>query len=963
MNQQRVSLIDIVCGGLFWSWNVIFLAFMVLGFAPRLLPELLTGVRLGYNPVGYLIFAVLLSLAPVAAVVLGVTALRGQPRRLFALGYVVEGPLMLLMAVRFFVIRQASPALSLLMILAGLGMLAFLWLLLDQGKRRLPAGLAVVRLAGLTLMLLVSLYAAAWIAFYAVPLFGAFWQWWLDTVRQPGAFWRSAWEFIRELFRENLLWLPFSVLGFLLLLYTSTLFVLTPIAVPVLSVRMWWRDLRALARRLGWGAAGAAAVLAAAAAAAVFVLGNRQPQQRAFALLTQPPATVQAARALAQQEKAIRAGLLNAYLAPVRYISAVGEVAHVRGLYQSVLKMDPEDAAAVERLYYGVARPLLYDPVEAGTEEAQRAPAFQREPLKAARLYQRYFDVPIAEAERSEIVRAARQTWSPEMALTAWQEVDEREVLLAEQHIGVTEHGDWAEIELMEVYRNQTFREQEVVYYFNLPETAVLTGLWLGTSPERAQANEFQVAPRGAAQQVYNEQKVVRRDPALLEQIGPRQYRLRVFPVPPKVPRWETTGGQPTIYEGAPLYLWMTYRTLPTPGAPQAEAWPLPRLAYHRNVYWDGSTRRVVNGREVKSGGADWLPAALGASQPLQPKAHRADFAGGVSVVAAPASDASADLPRDVRLAVVLDRSRSMEAQRAAVSAALERMRQLAAQGAQVDVYLTASSLRGEAPQVKPLAEMNEDDLFFFGGQNPADLLIQYEELAAGRSYDGVLVLTDNGAYELGPRSVRPGISPAPVWLVHLGSGIPLGYDDPTLEAVQASGGGVAGGLEEALLRLGAGLEGQDVVDGYRWWVTSTAEAAALAPDALVEDPDAGGFAALLARRRVLAEIHARRGTIGDPATLDQIHALAQQVGMVTPYSSMIVLVNDMQRRRLEALAADEDRYQREWEAQNAVPSGSSPLTGVPEPEEWLLILSALGVLAWYLRKRFVPQVRPGIPQ
>ncbi|MEZ4837042.1 MAG: hypothetical protein R2873_34455 [Caldilineaceae bacterium] len=31
--------------GLFWSWNAVFLAFMILGFAPQLLPVLLAGCR------------------------------------------------------------------------------------------------------------------------------------------------------------------------------------------------------------------------------------------------------------------------------------------------------------------------------------------------------------------------------------------------------------------------------------------------------------------------------------------------------------------------------------------------------------------------------------------------------------------------------------------------------------------------------------------------------------------------------------------------------------------------------------------------------------------------------------------------------------------------------------------------------------------------------------------------------
>lgn len=94
--------------GLFWSWNVIFLAFMVFGFAPRMVPEVLIGVQTGMITFNFLIYALLLSMVPLLAVVLGLTKLRKSPDRLFALGYVVEGPLMLLLALRFFLIRQAT---------------------------------------------------------------------------------------------------------------------------------------------------------------------------------------------------------------------------------------------------------------------------------------------------------------------------------------------------------------------------------------------------------------------------------------------------------------------------------------------------------------------------------------------------------------------------------------------------------------------------------------------------------------------------------------------------------------------------------------------------------------------------------------------------------------------------------------------------------------------------------------
>ena len=107
--QSSYTRLEWVQFSLFWSWNLVFVAFMLLGFAPVLLPETFIAVRSGAIPVAYLIYALVLALIPVACLVLGLTVLRRAPARLFALGYVIEGPLMLILAVRFFAIRQATP--------------------------------------------------------------------------------------------------------------------------------------------------------------------------------------------------------------------------------------------------------------------------------------------------------------------------------------------------------------------------------------------------------------------------------------------------------------------------------------------------------------------------------------------------------------------------------------------------------------------------------------------------------------------------------------------------------------------------------------------------------------------------------------------------------------------------------------------------------------------------------------
>lgn len=943
---------------LFWSWNLIFLAFMALGFAPVMLPETFTAVRTGAIPVEYLLYGLVLVLIPVICVILGLTILRRQPGRLFTLGYVIEGPLMLLLVVRFFVIRQASLGVSVTLIYVLLGMAALFWTLLDRraGERR-PA-YELFRLVGLTLMAIASLYAAVWIAFYAVPLG-------VVGVQLMRSFFANLipnlQDIAREMsqvLRENPIMLPFSILGMILALYTGTLLVFTPIAVPVLSLRAWWRSLASQVKSQGAPRPILLVVFACLLSLWMFVAANRQPQIKAFALLKDPPDSTAEAANLLKQSETIRLGLLNAYLAPFRYISAQGGVRHITEIYSGVFKVPSERVLPIQRMYERVASPLLYHPVNPEyILTGQDSRAFAEESQQAAQLYQRFFDVPINDAERQTIVAAARSTWSGDQALAARQAVDDREVHLVSQALSFQPHGDWADFELQEIYQNQTSDLQEVIYYFNLPESAVLTGLWLGNTPEKENAFAFQVAPRGAAQAVYREETRQMRDPALLEQIGPRQYRLRVFPVPRLTFTYDEGSNRNLVSDAPRLYLWLSWREVAN-----LNRWDLPRLAYKRNVYWDANTRRSLNGQPLDAPDDDWLPASIPASEPVSPRTHRLDLPGGFTVIAQPAGQAKVPaLPQNLRLALVLDRSRSMAAHAAETAAALEGLKASLSPDAVVDVYLTASQFRGEDPSVIPFAELDVPNIFYFGGQNPAELVAQYEALRGERQYDAILVLTDETAYELGASDVSISVPDAPLWMVHLGESLPLGYDDPTLEAIQASGGGIGGDINAVLDRLAIYLDAKsrnadlysDLVDGYYWMVLPTVQAQDIpAPDPM------DGFAAIAARRLILAEMQRNKGNITDLETLDYLHSLATEYGIVTPYSSMIVLVDSKQQMLLRTLASLGDRYQREVEILgNTAPAAPMPLTGVPEPHEYLLMALVAAMLLYlvYTRRKQAP--------
>ena len=205
-------------------------------------------------------------------------------------------------------------------------------------------------------------------------------------------------------------------------------------------------------------------------------------------------------------------------------------------------------------------------------------------------------------------------------------------------------------------------------------------------------------------------------------------------------------------------------------------------------------------------------------------------------------------------------------------------------------------------------------------------------------------------------REVPVSVPDAPIWMVHLNGEFPIGYDDDTLAAIQGSGGGAVASVNDALTRLLAGGKSIDVMDGYRW---SVIDNKSNLPINAIEHAPSKPFAAFATRRVILAEMAANRGTLDDLATLDYLHELAIENSIVTPYSSMIVLVNTRQEQLLRELSEQDDRFDREFEEIGETTLDPVPITGVPEPEEWLLIGLGVVMLIWAVREKrpkLVPQ-------
>ena len=133
--------------------------------------------------------------------------------------------------------------------------------------------------------------------------------------------------------------------------------------------------------------------------------------------------------------------------------------------------------------------------------------------------------------------------------------------------------------------------------------------------------------------------------------------------------------------------------------------------------------------------------------------------------------------------------------------------------------------------------------------------------------------------------------------------------------------------------------------------------AADVAPDlrAAGDSSVVDGFAPLAARRLILGTMQREGANLDQNSALDRLHAIAVDQSIVTPYSSMIVLVTTQQQNLLKQLSQSEDRFQREYEAVGETALQDPLVTGVPEPEEWLLMALAAGMLAWLAWRRRAP--------
>jgi putative PEP-CTERM system integral membrane protein len=907
---------NVIFQTIFWGWNLIFLSVVYCGITPLVGIWLIIATFEGVIPLDFALTLLALIAVPTASTFYGLKYLRNQPAKLMRWFYGVEAPLVTWCLVRLFLIRELTFANTLILGTMLVCIAAFAIEVL-RGYRGNQKVFSWVQAIAHTLMLFTGVYLGTVLLFYAIPVavYVIERAYYLAVEFFSFNWVEGFWSSLTYIYIFNVgHWLWYSTIGLSLMLlfgFSASLFVGMPFVITNLYINSGKKILQAFTQQHGKIRTIQVGTVVVVTWLMIFNIFNQQPQVKAFRLLE---SSLNRSELLAESST-IRRGLINANLYPYRYLSTREGNDHIYQMYNDLHLPQPV-ARFFQNRYNQLLSPFLYQGSQGDVE-------------KSAQLYAEFFDAPIQQAERRAVRHAIQSTAIVDEAKAGLLNIDQKKVWLAKQEVKINPQGDWADVEIHEVYENQTNDVEEILYYFSLPESAAITGLWLGESEDLGQRFTYQVAPRGAAQEVYNAQVERTRpvDPALLEQVGPGQYRLRAFPVPPKTTISNNSGNLDTPQ----MHLWLTYKVMQ-----QEQGWALPLLAEKRNIFWTWQTKRIRDGKIKWLFGDAWLENFGGKPNNLERKTHQLNLQNGYTVAVQPLSQQDYALPQNKKYALILDTSYSMGDRQTEIRQSIDWWQKNLGSSThnEVDLYLTdADSVK--AKRFQDFNSLNLNQLTFYGSLQTNEMLQQFQTLRHNQDYDAILLLTDEGSYELAEDQPALPEMNAPVWMVHLGGKLPKAYEDKTLETIQNSNGGVATNIPTVIKRLGTEeAKGTLVVDEYSWNIFKTDSTTSAAQ----------GIEPITARQLVSHLGHQGKNQLS-LQELDAIHQIAKDNKIVTPYSSMIVLVNDQQREQLKAAEAKTDRFKREVETGAEQldtpfnPFETTQVSGVPEPDLWILLI------------------------
>ncbi len=893
---------------IFWSWNLVFaLTLVTVQVQEPFLFGILIDTWHGMIPISFALSSFIILLLPVLSIVIGLALLKNNPVKLIHYFYGVQVPIIFLCILRISLFRELNLATGII-IYSLIGSIIYYFVALISPNEKT----STVKTFAYTLLALAGVYTSLLLMFIAIPTIGYLFQ--------------GLVEVMRELIENPLQVIQMSFFGLLLFVFivlTSTLFTIAPFALVYYYLKSFFTNYsvyKASNRLASFIVTGFVLIFLAA----IVVSSAKQPQQLAFTLADKDVYSITDKQLILSKKEQVRSGLINAYLAPYRYVDTWDGMDGIAQYYKGAFNLEVKPIG-IQHVFNAFMYPFLYQNVKEAGYDME----------KADELYERIFDKPIQKAESASIKNALSATYDRDMAKAGILNVDETKILTTHQDITINETNFSAEVTLHERYLNQTFEQLELFYYFRLPDNAAITGLWLSNNDSVSKKFAYKVSPRGAAQKIYNQEVERRVDPSLLEQVGPHQYRLRAYPIMPKTKEYKVRNNY-SVVAGEPFHIWLTYVVLKNTD----NSIPMLKLLEKRNVYWNKETTRN-NNTNFNWNDDYWLPNVSGAKPFVALPTNTAVNID--STITLTVSSANKPVAKPLKLALLVDGSYSMANYTTQLLSNINNIKKTAP-NVSYDIFASTDTNK--------MSQINESELpaiTYFGVQHPAQLLSNFMSNHAIEQYDALVVLTDEGSYELDRLRLSTIKSNKPIILCHInGTEAPV-YSDNLFESIIASNGTAVTQLEEAVDYLYQTSNKAEIIENNMLWKADF-NTKSNGDFSMLKSIAAQKYIQLLMQQASGSALHENKN-------LDLIHKIAVQNSIVTPYSSMIVLVDEEQWKRLKEAEQSEDRFNRTNESgkeQLTKPFGFGVMqaTATPEPHEWVLLLLVGTVLIYTIYQK-----------
>lgn len=550
---------------------------------------------------------------------------------------------------------------------------------------------------------------------------------------------------------------------------------------------------------------------------------------------------------LISSETQIKQMLTDIYNAGGRYPIVKGQ-SGLGNMYQNSLNIDENVANSIENLYEMVAFPFVY-----------RGPTNQGGNLVSA--YEEIFG----------------KTFYPSYygnAESKQVEIDQRTVEIKTDYEGLI-----ATVSITDEFNNlNNWSQQEVIYEFSLPNESVVTELKLGTNLEF----DGVIAPKGAAVKTYQTEVNRRKDPALLEQVGPRQYRLRVFPIP-TTKEVLVSGKQKVKFSyivaadknGFSLPVYSKLTNLKNKNSNLILA-----TMDGKDVTLNGDSKIVAEGKNVK----DW---GCNENNRLSLKTKYDQFK--AEIIAFGCKEIAQNITGK-KIAILYDVSYDNKD-----SLWDKKLKDFVGSNKDLIKNNQISYYRFNDKISQPkliIGRQSLDEPVYFGKSDVDGSL-----KAIDQRYDTVIVLTGEKTIATSLKNIGKDFT-AQVYMVHKSEKIPS-YDQEFAYRIVRNGGQVVESIDEAFNHMANSSINNSNFTGKFWRINSTGSNAFESIVTKNDDP----FNYILAKGLLDKKVT-------EIGSIDVRYEFAKRNGMVTAYSSLIALVNDAQRQNLEINSQSNDKFE-----------------------------------------------------